>query len=130
MTLYDKIMNKKDKRVNWTETQVLISELVRSLQARLVLIPLLHSVDEISMIDPGLFTKLNLLGKLIRQNARPFGRSTPSPTPPTTHGGSCPNQAASRSLSLAISSSSLPYPRNTPSALAAASRAPSLQRRH
>ncbi|KAL8292841.1 hypothetical protein RQP46_000535 [Phenoliferia psychrophenolica] len=54
INLYDRIMNKKEKRQNWTDTQVLI-------------------VDEISMIDPGLFTKLNLLGKLIRQNSRPFG---------------------------------------------------------
>lgn len=54
------LANSKDKRRNWLETKVLI-------------------IDEISMIDPVLFTKLSLIGKLIRENNRPFGMS-PSPS--------------------------------------------------
>ncbi|SCV70016.1 BQ2448_1410 [Microbotryum intermedium] len=52
MTLYDKLG--KGKRKQWRETHALI-------------------IDEISMVDPELFTKLDLLGKLLRSNKRPFG---------------------------------------------------------
>lgn len=39
---------------NWTKSHVLI-------------------IDEISMVHPLLFTKLNILGQLLRQDPRPFG---------------------------------------------------------
>ncbi|KDE06119.1 hypothetical protein MVLG_03536 [Microbotryum lychnidis-dioicae p1A1 Lamole] len=52
MTLYDKLG--KGKRKLWKETHALI-------------------IDEISMVDPQLFTKLDLLGKLVRTDKRPFG---------------------------------------------------------
>ncbi|GAA5936423.1 hypothetical protein JCM10213_000315 [Rhodosporidiobolus nylandii] len=52
--LYDRIYNKPEKRKIWLETQVLI-------------------IDEISMAPADLLTKLNILGKMLRNNNKPFG---------------------------------------------------------
>lgn len=49
----------KEWRLKWVSTQVLI-------------------IDEVSMIDPILFTKLDLIGKLIRENNKPFGERATS----------------------------------------------------
>jgi hypothetical protein len=54
--LYDKIWSKKELKKKWLETQVLI-------------------IDEVSMSPADLFTKLNVLGKMIRTNKKPFGSS-------------------------------------------------------
>lgn len=52
--LYDRIMRSKERVKIWRNTAVLV-------------------VDEISMIGADLFTKLDVLGKLIRMDRRPFG---------------------------------------------------------
>ncbi|GAA6009141.1 hypothetical protein JCM10207_004280 [Rhodosporidiobolus poonsookiae] len=52
--LYDRIASNKTKLKPWLETQTLI-------------------IDEISMSPADLFTKLNLLGKMLRNNNKPFG---------------------------------------------------------
>ncbi|GAA5979052.1 hypothetical protein JCM11641_004956 [Rhodosporidiobolus odoratus] len=52
--LYDKICQKKERKKAWLETDVLI-------------------IDEVSMSPADLFTKLNILGKMIRNNNKPFG---------------------------------------------------------
>ncbi|POY71024.1 hypothetical protein BMF94_5949 [Rhodotorula taiwanensis] len=52
--LYDRIMRSKERVKIWTTTEVLV-------------------IDEISMIGADLFTKLDVLGKLIRRDRRPFG---------------------------------------------------------
>jgi len=54
MVHVDRIKNKKDKHRAWKQTQVLV-------------------IDEVSMLDPELWTKLSLIGKMIRQNNQPFG---------------------------------------------------------
>ncbi|GAA6051095.1 hypothetical protein JCM3770_004710 [Rhodotorula araucariae] len=53
-TLYGKIASSPEKEKLWRETQVLI-------------------IDEVSMSPADLFTKLHVLGKLIRRNKKPFG---------------------------------------------------------
>ncbi|GAA5988260.1 hypothetical protein JCM10908_002134 [Rhodotorula pacifica] len=52
--LYDRIMRSKERVKIWQETSVLV-------------------IDEISMIGADLFTKLDVLGKLLRRDRRPFG---------------------------------------------------------
>lgn len=52
--LYDRIMRSKERVKIWRDTAVLV-------------------IDEISMIGAHLFTKLDVLGKLIRRDRRPFG---------------------------------------------------------
>ncbi|GAA5824525.1 hypothetical protein JCM11251_000458 [Rhodosporidiobolus azoricus] len=52
--LYDRIASNKQKKKLWTDTAVLI-------------------IDEISMSPADLFSKLNVLGKLLRGNKQPFG---------------------------------------------------------
>lgn len=50
----DFVTHRKKAKESWHNCQVLI-------------------IDEISMLDPTLFTKLDLIGKLARENTRPFG---------------------------------------------------------
>ncbi|GAA6034605.1 hypothetical protein JCM8097_005419 [Rhodosporidiobolus ruineniae] len=52
--LFDRIFSNKEKRKKWLETQVLI-------------------IDEVSMSSADMFTRLHVLGKLIRNNNKPFG---------------------------------------------------------
>ncbi|GAA5952397.1 hypothetical protein JCM21900_003803 [Sporobolomyces salmonicolor] len=52
--LYDRIVGSKEKIKNWTGVKVLI-------------------IDEISMSSAELFSKMNILGKLLRGNPEPFG---------------------------------------------------------
>lgn len=52
--LYDRIKRSKEKERVWLNTKVLI-------------------IDEVSMSPADLFTKLNILGKLIRKSNKPFG---------------------------------------------------------
>ncbi|GAA5880174.1 hypothetical protein JCM3774_006074 [Rhodotorula dairenensis] len=52
--LYDRIMRSQERVKIWRDTSVLV-------------------IDEISMIGADLFTKLDVLGKLIRRDRRPFG---------------------------------------------------------
>ncbi|CEQ42261.1 SPOSA6832_04063 [Sporobolomyces salmonicolor] len=52
--LYDRIVGSKEKIKNWTGVKVLI-------------------IDEISMSSAELFSKMNILGKLLRENPKPFG---------------------------------------------------------
>ena len=54
MVHVDRIKNKREKHKAWKETRVLI-------------------IDEVSMLDPELWTKLSMIGKIIRQNNKPFG---------------------------------------------------------
>ncbi|GAA6062371.1 hypothetical protein JCM10212_004217 [Sporobolomyces blumeae] len=53
-TLYDRITRSPEREKNWTGVKTLI-------------------IDEISMSSPELFTKLNILAKLIRRDPRAFG---------------------------------------------------------
>ncbi|GAA5908707.1 hypothetical protein JCM5296_002682 [Sporobolomyces johnsonii] len=52
--LYDRICKSKAKVENWRGVQVLI-------------------IDEVSMSSPELFSKINILAKLLRRNPKPFG---------------------------------------------------------
>ncbi|KAF8832674.1 hypothetical protein HHX47_DHR1001745 [Lentinula edodes] len=52
--LASRIANSTHARLSWTETDVLI-------------------IDEISMIDGRLFDKLEYIGRIVRNNSRPFG---------------------------------------------------------
>ncbi|GAA5907901.1 hypothetical protein JCM6882_001521 [Rhodosporidiobolus microsporus] len=52
--LYDRISSNKQKKKLWTDTSALI-------------------IDEISMSPADLFSKLNVLGKMLRANPKPFG---------------------------------------------------------
>ena len=54
--LYNKISTREAVKESWTKNDVLI-------------------VDEVSMVHPLLFTKLNILGQLLRKDPRPFGES-------------------------------------------------------
>lgn len=53
-TLYKKIIKMKNLKTRWLNTEVLI-------------------IDEISMLDPDIFDKLEILARKIRKNEKPFG---------------------------------------------------------
>ncbi|KAL3683052.1 hypothetical protein R1sor_001074 [Riccia sorocarpa] len=53
-SLADKVKSRKDSRIRWQAAKALI-------------------VDEISMIDGELFDKLDYIGRIVRNNPRPFG---------------------------------------------------------
>jgi len=54
--MYDKITRNEGTVDKWTKTKTLI-------------------IDEISMSPAALFETLNILGKLVRQDPKPFGKS-------------------------------------------------------
>jgi ATP-dependent DNA helicase PIF1 len=52
--LADKVMKSRNARMRWMEAKVLI-------------------IDEVSMIDGGLFDKLELIARTVRRSNKPFG---------------------------------------------------------